>query len=306
MISKNHSVFTANLCKGFRSLTVLSVSSVLLISGLSFLHPAQAETVYRNSFDDASSLDDFTVFGERFIGYNPPPLHSVSIDSGQLRIDTDYQRPNGPGTNPTLFGQAFLSADTSTAFTPGYNPILSQNTGLVTWSFNVSNQDGSFNNHFSCVLASTMAYPYKSDQEFAHGYALNGGGMVGNRMVLKRFDYGLGGGSEILIDITDGLGPLPDKGSFRITFDPASAEWSLYGETGPNYSDPASVQNLLGTAVDDTYTHSETRYFGLLSATTGTGYFDNVTVDVVPEPASVIFMVSSFLGAVFIRRRIMA
>ena len=274
-----------------------------ILIGLTSWNPAEAATVYQNTFDDPGSLTDFTVYGEEFVSYNPPPLHSASIDAGQLRIDTDFLKPNGPGTNPTLSGRAFLSVDTSATFTPGYNATLSRNNGLISWSFNLSNRDGTYNNSFSCVLASTKADPFNSDQGFAQGYAFNGGGMVGNRMAIRRFDYGMGGGGEMLVDITDGLGPLPDKGSIRITFNPTSSEWSLYGETGTAYTDPSQVDNLLGTAIDDTYTDIETKYFGLLGKNTGTNYFDNVTVDVVPEPASIILMISAFLGAGFIRRK---
>lgn len=274
------------------------------IVGVASLRLSEAATVYQNTFDDSSSLNDFTVYGEKFDSYAPPPLHSVSINAGQLRIDTDYLRPNGPTSTPVLFGRAFLSVDTSTTFTPGYNAALSRNNGLISWSFNLSNQDGTYNNFFSCVLASTKTDPYNNDQGFAQGYAFSGGGMVGNRMAIRRFDYGMGGGGEMLIDIGEGLGTLPNKGSFKITFDPATAEWSLYGEAGPEYADPTQVDSLLGTAIDNTYTDVETKYFGLLGKTTGTTYFDNVTVDVVPEPASILFLVSTFLGAGFLRRRI--
>ena len=272
-----------------------------LLIGLAALNLSDAATVYQNTFDDSGCLSDFAVYGEEFESYDPPPLHSVSIDAGQLRIDTDYLRPNGPTSYPVLSGRAFLSVDTSATFTPGYNASLSRNNGLISWSFNVSNQNGTFNNAFSCVLASTMADPYDIN---ADGYTFNAGGMVGNRMVIKRFDYGLGGGGEMLIDIEAGLGPLPDKGSFKITFDPATSEWSLYGETGPEYVDPTQVDSLLGTAIDSTYTDVETKYFGLLGKTTGINYFDNVTVDVVPEPASILFIFFTFLGAGFLRRRI--
>ena len=274
---------------------------LVVLINMASLSRSEATTMYQNTFDAPGNLDDFTVYGEEFAGYTPPPLHSVSIDTGQLRIDTDYLRPNGPNTNPTLTGRSFLAIDTSTTFNPGYHTTLSQNNGLISWSFNVSNQDAIFNNSFSCVLASTMADPFDIN---ADGYSFNAGGMGGNRMVIKRFDYGLDGGGEILIDITDGLAPLPEKGSFNITFNPATTEWSLYGETGPEYTDPTRVASRLGTAIDDTYTGVETKFFGLLGGATGTDYFDNMTVDVVPEPASILFLVSTFLGAGFLRRRI--
>jgi hypothetical protein len=278
-------------------------SYIIILITLACLPAADAAILYRNTFDTSDNLTDFTVYGEEFIGCDPPPLHAVSVDAGQLRIDTTQQRPNGPGTYPVLSGRAFLSLDTSRTFQQSYNPTLSQNSRLISWCFNVSNQDGALNNDFSFVLASTLANPYNTDAKYACGYALCGGGMVGNRMVLKRFDYGLGGGNAILVDITDGLGPLPEKGSFRITFDPAASMWSLYGKAGSEYTDPTQVNTLLGTAIDSTYTHEETPYAGLLSTSTGTTYFDNFTVVAVPEPASLFFILSTMLAAGFIRRR---
>lgn len=293
------------ILKTYPKLPVYHSFWIALIIGMTSLISAQAVTVYQNTFDAPSSLDDFTIYGATFPNYTSSPLHSVSIDAGQLRIDTDYYQPNGPGTPPTFLGRALLSMDTSSAFAPGYESVLSQNSGLISWSFDVSNQNGGFNNHFSCVLASTKANPYSSVGGFAQGYAFSGGGMVGNRMVIRRFDYGMGGGGEMLVDITDGLGTLPDKGSIRITFNPATSEWSLYGEIGVEYTDPSQVDNLLGTAIDDTYTNVETKYFGLTGRTTGTNYFDNLTVDVVPEPATLLFLICTSLGAVFVRRRML-
>jgi hypothetical protein len=300
MNSKKQSTHSALVRKTSFMTPVYHLFFMVFLISLACINRSEAATVYQNTFDDPGSLGDFTVYGEEFVSYNPPPLHSVSIDAGQLRIDTDYLRPNGPNSNPTLYGRAFLSVDTSSAFNPVYSTTLSQNDGIISWSFNVSNQDGGYNNFFSCVLASTMADPLDIN---ADGYSFNGGGMSGDRMVIKRFDAGLGGGGEMLIDIAEGLGPLPDKGSFRITFNPVNSEWSLYGETGPRYTDPTQVDNLLGTAIDDTYTGVETKYFGLSGKTTGTDYFDNVKVDVVPEPSSIIFVTSTFFGAGFLRRR---
>ncbi len=232
----------------------------VLIS-LASLNLSEAASVYQNTFSSPDSLNGFTHYG----------TGSVGIESGQLRIDT------------TGFSARSLSLDTSLSFSSAYKPILSQNSGLISWSFNLANQDGAYNNGFSCILASTMADPYDLG---ADGYSFRGGGMVGNRMVIKRFDYGLGGGGEILIDITNGLGPLPQKGSFRITFNTAADEWSLFGETGSEFTDPTQVDTLLGRATDGTYTGVETKFFGFSGQTAGSVFVDNVSVDVVPEPTS--------------------
>ena len=107
-------------------------------------------------------------------------------------------------------------------------------------------------------MASTKENPYDID---ANGYCLKGGGMVGDRLVLSRFDFGLGGGQEILIDILDGLGTLPQKGSIRITYDPYINEWSLFMKIDTGFIDPMHVDTLLGTSIDSIYTNIETKYF---------------------------------------------
>jgi hypothetical protein len=268
------------------------------VIGLTSLVSVDAATVYQNTFDDSDSLDAFTVYDGELATSHPAHSPLVSVDEGQLRIHSDARHPAGT---------TCLMGNTTTLFSPSYDPILSLNSGLIDWSFNVSNQDDAhYNSGFSFVLASTTENPFDSDEGFAQGYALTGGGMVGNRMALRRFDYGMGGSGETVVDITEGLAPLPEKGSFKITFNPATSEWSLYAQTGAEYTDPTQVGSLLGSSVDDTYTGIETKYFGLVGSHAGSSYFDNVTVDVVPEPASAIFMLSAFLGAAFIRRRMPA
>ena len=246
-------------------ITILWVLSVQSVGALQ---------VYHNTFDNTASLDDFTIYGETYVNYNPPPLHDVSVESGQLQIQTSYLRPNGPGTNPTLLGRATLIHDSS-SFGGGYHTVISQSAGLVSWAFNVANQDGVFNNGFAFILLSTSEDPYDIG---AHGYYFRGGGMTGNRMGLWRFDFGLGGGQTPIIDIANGLGPLPDKGSFKITYDPFADEWNLFGEIGNEFVDPGPVNDLLGAEIDGTYTDLQTPFMGLGGGTTGLDIFDNVTV----------------------------
>lgn len=221
-------------------------------------------TVYSNTFDTPASLAGFTKVG----------TGDISVTGGQLQVT------NGDFTDATAM------LNTSTSFGPPYKSTLSQNQGLVTWAFNLANQDATFNNGFYVVLASTHANPYTYFPTQAHGYYFRGGGMLGSRMGLWRFDYGIGGGQEVFIDLTSGLETLPQMGSFRITYNPANNLWSLYGSTGTAYSDPLSVTTLLGSATEATYTSQLTPYFGLGGITSGVDYFDNVTVTVVPEPAA--------------------
>ena len=67
----------------------------------------------------------------------------------------------------------------------------------------------------SCLIQ-LASDPLRHDFEAnaSDGYYFSGGGYVGNRMTLSRYDFGIGGGQSELIDITSGLAPLPQKGSF--------------------------------------------------------------------------------------------
>ena len=256
-----------------RQVQVLVLSALLIYCSTSL-----ASQVYINTFDTGDSLDDFTIH-RKF-----DPSENISTESGQLRIETVGR------------GKVSLSLDTN-SFEDTYNSTLSQNSGIVSWSFNISNENYDFNNSFSITLANTNQDPFDIS---GHGYFFNGGGMVGNRMGLWRFDYGIGGGQEALIDITDGLGVLPEKGSFKITYNPANDLWSLFAEIGPDYVDPEQVTNFLGSAVDGTYTSTNTPYLSLTSGTTGNSYFDNVTISVIPEPTTLSLLA---LGAFLAGRR---
>jgi len=272
----------------------------LVVTALVLSTSVNAAVVFSDDFADGSSLDKYQIFGEQFTNYNPPPLHDVYVQAGQLHIDTTYYTPN-PGQSPTLSGRAVLSTDVRDSFGQGYNPILSQNAGLLSWSVNIANQNGDLNNKFHFVLASTTANPYDIG---SHNYALRGGGMVGDRMVLERKDFGLGGGGAVLIDVADGLGTLPEMGSFRITYDPASDLWSLYADIGASFTNPSTVSNLLGTAIDDRYTDEAMNYFAFGGGTTGKDIFDNITVNaVVPIPAATWLFGSGLIGLIGLARR---
>lgn len=240
---------------------------------------SRAITVYSNTFDTSANLAGFTIVGGE----------TVSVVGQELQA-----------TIASNFGRGTAMLDTSVSFTNPYNSVLASNPGLVTWAFNVSNSNGAFNNGFSVVLTSDQADPYLVS---AHGYYFTGGGMVGDRMGLWRYDFGLGGGQTVLIDVTNGLGPLPQMGSIKVTYEPSSNLWSLYGLKGTAYSDPLAVSSLLGTWTDGTYTGQQSRYFGLGGVTSGMDRFDNLTVLVAPEPSMTVSMCLGLFATALSRRR---
>ncbi|MCP3893709.1 MAG: Ig-like domain-containing protein [Bacteroides sp.] len=240
---------------------------------------ADVVTVYSNTFDDIGDIGTLFVVERDFSFYDPPPpqLHHIDVVDGQLEMTYDYYYPNGPGTSAVLKGRAFLMMDTS-ELNPIYKTRLADSPGVITWSFNLSNQDYFFNSQFAFVLASTTEDHLATN---SYCYVLQGGGYVGNIMKLKRRNT-MYEPEVNLIDIPSesGLSTLPSKGSFRITFDPITSTWSLFFTSGGAYSDPETVTTLLGEAIDDAHTSRDMRYIGWGGDNAGTVFFDNITISV--------------------------
>ena len=259
----------------------------ILVAAVLATTRAEAVVVYQNDFNAQTSLNGFT-FGAT-AGGQPPT--SVDLTSGQLRIVLGTGLPNG--------GYAAVQAS---AYGTPYSPVLASNPGLVSWAFNLSNQDGAFNNEFAVALASTAA---DARVFTSSSYVFAGGGYVGNRMGLwRQLGQAQGGPTyQPIIDITNGLGPLPQKGSFRITYDPASQGWKLYGVMGTSYVDPLTVTTLLGSVTDSRLTGIALPYTSFIGGTTGFDYFDNYTVSVVPEPAASLLLAMGAAAFSGMRRR---
>jgi len=272
-------------------------SFLFLFCWLTLCGGSHAGIVYSNDFASPGRLSDFTVIGESFPNFNVPPLHQVSVENGQLKIDSQLFNPNGPGNPPFLTGSARLLVDPS-LLAPSLNPVLSNNGGLVTWAFNVANSDGALNNGFEFILGATSVDVTNIS---THGYVFSGGGRVGTSMAIRRFDFGTGGGGQDFLEVANGLGVLPQRGSIRITFEPSSARWSLFGQFGSAFVDPLSVTNLLGTAVDSRYVSVATPVVGFGGGGTGTDFFDNVSISVIPEPGGMLWAIG--LCGVFVFRR---
>lgn len=244
-------------------------------------------TVYYNSFDSgAASLNGLTIV-DQSLG---PPWSSVGVDAGQLRID------------PVGSWNTFVVANTA-SFAAPYSPILKNNPGTVTWAFNVSNQDSAsyLNNGFFFCLGSDSMSPtsYTSSS-----YLLFGGAFVGNRMEFN--GVGIEFPSVVLFEIpsAEGLGPLPSKGSFRITYQPSTDLWSVFGEVGSDYVDTTTVTNLLGSVVDSTYTDVPLSYMAFGGQYYGSDFFDNVSVSVAPEPSAIGFAFLATAAGFILRLRI--
>lgn len=214
-------------------------------------------------------------------------------------------------------GRVFVTGPT-TGFAGGYDPTLSANAGkFVEWTvntkYNPTAQSGGFANGkpaLAVVLAATGA-----DLTTASGYALAiGHNGKSDRMQLFRFTGGLVADANLTAVVaapTANLAGISNYASSRVRFDPASGQWSLYvrDDGASAWSDPsAGVTNLIGQAVDTTYTTSSLPTFGYFwnhgSAGTQTAQYDNysVTLTPVPEPATVVGVAAVGLAGAFLGR----
>jgi hypothetical protein len=207
-------------------------------------------------------------------------------------------------------GREWVTQDASTFASP-FTTTLENNPGLVTWSFHMqqSRSDPSGfdagNYGAAMILAASSA-----DLTLGTGYAIalgNSGSTDPLRLV--RFNGGMDLNSN-LSNIISGGDYGAEYLTVRVTYNPANDNWALYasGNASAFTGNPTTEANQIGSATaDSTYTGTALGYMGALynhsSGVSETARFDNVTVSVIPEPASAGFLAIAGLGFAFRRLR---
>lgn len=205
----------------------------------------------------------------------------INTSPAQLELTNDAS-----GTTNVL-GWVYASTPTS-GFASPWSSTLSSNPGLVTWEFNMRQSrtdpagfsSGSYGAAF--VLGATSPTVATSGS----GYAIVLGQSGGTDPIrLATFNNGLQG---TLTDVISGTGVFADVGaeylSVRVSYNPTSNGWLLYGGTSASFGDPTATLSLTGSASNSTYTGTTlTSMGGYWQGSTGasqTAFFDNVYVKV--------------------------
>ena len=246
-------------------------------------------TVFNADFTASAGTGYTTAAG--FVGTSTVWSHSTSGTDFGARIN---------GGTATLSNDASAAANangwnmisTSTAsFTTPYSTTLSSNPGMVTWTFNMRQQQANPNGFTSgnygaaFILAGTSG----TTNSTGTGYAVILGN-AGKTDPLKLVSYsgGLQTTTQILASNTTGLTDFGNTYlSVKVTYTPSTNTWQLFVRNdGIAFLDPNSGSlTSQGTAVNSTYTSSVLPIMGAFwnssIKSNQTAVFDNVKVTVV-------------------------
>ncbi len=205
---------------------------------------------------------------------------------------------NDVGSIGNVKGWVLASTSTSN-FLPAYNPILSQNPGIVSWTFNMrqirTNPAGLTDGLFGVgyVLAGTDG----STNKVGKGYAIMLG-QSGTKDAIRFVTYNNGIQTYYtkLSSSTSGLSDFGSEySSIRVEYNPANNEWSMYvrKDNSTSFNDPKSGTLIFQGKVANSDFVNEAltmtgAYWNAATAKNQTAFFDNISVSVVtPEIISI-------------------
>lgn len=259
---------------------------------LSFLQgEVKAQTVVFE--DDFSTNKSATYTTTGAIGTSAWSVNRSGTDWGARRNTSPEQLEliNDVSGTANANGWVYSYINTSSFANP-YSSTLNQNSGLVTWTFNMRTNranlagfaSGSYGMAF--VLASSSQNVFNTGTGYA---VVVGQSSQPDPIRLAKFSGGLSTGlTNIIVANTTGLTDLAlQYVSVKVTYDPATDLWgmSLRYDGSTEFADPAGGTLMSqGTATDATYTGSSLNYAGAYwggsTAANLTAFFDNFRVTV--------------------------
>ncbi|REK07987.1 MAG: hypothetical protein DWQ39_00015 [Bacteroidetes bacterium] len=286
-ISKISAIINGKNCKQVKVCFVL-----LLISMTGF---AQTTVFFDNFNRAALSPGGSPATNYTFVSGGGTNLTAQIVNSDSLRIGNESA---SSATN----GISYVHGELST-YSPAFNPVLSQNGSLITWTFNFrwGRSSGTANpapigsgNYGSAIVLCANS----SNLLNANGYAV----VYGNTdnidpFRLVAFTGGIhnsGSYDQICNSGVNDLSSFRNHASIRVTYNPSDQTWSLFvrddGSTA--WSNPATgVNSQKGSSTaNSVHTNLTMTNFGFVhSHSTATGnntYFDNYKVTVDCNPPS--------------------
>ena len=241
-----------------------------------------------------------------FVGTSTVWSHSSSGTDFGARINSGTATlSNDASAAANVNGWNMISTNTA-SFTTPYSTTLGLNPGMVTWTFNMRQQQAnpsgfaSGNYGVAFILAGTSG----TTNSNGTGYAVTLGN-TGKTDPLKlvRYTAGLQTASQILASNTSGLNDFGNAYlSVKVTYTPSTNTWQLFVRNdGSAFLDPNSGSlTLQGTAINNTSTSTVLPIMGAFwSASTKsnqTAVFDNVKVTVVVPTITSISPPSKVVG----------
>lgn len=197
-------------------------------------------------------------------------------------------------SGPTA-GESYLTGPLST-FLSQYKSTLNTNTGVVTWSFNIRENQGTMNGltasqrYIGVVLAASDANLLSTN---CSGYMVSQGATTTSGLQLVKFSAGLGvAATPTTIIAAPTVTSSKDWFSVKVSYDPSTNSWTLSQRTDAlsatiGWADPATgtYSSISSPVVDADYVSTSMNAFGFFgnhpaSTTAFNCQFDNFRVQV--------------------------
>ena len=270
-----------------RSFYIFKISFLATICFF-FITGLSGQTNIHHSDFSTSQGEEFTISGP--IGATEWTVSRSGQDWG-ARIHNDrLELTNTASSDDNANGWVYAFLETED-FTPAYNKILEDNTETLTWYFNMrqirDNPAGFGSNSYGAafIIGSTSSNVASEGD----GYAI----VLGNTSSPDPIRFvKFSGGIQSIGNSDDGLiiadeplnDPTNDYMSLKLTYDPATNEWNLYGRNdGSSFQDPQSGElSFLGSVTNNEHTNKELDFMGAYwqgsTAANQTAFYDNVSI----------------------------